>query len=75
MTVLTKAQLREILGPNTRRLEGNELSQMWLILQFLDPFDESNNQQWCTEKYKYNSEIYHVHFINSDIPMIEVEID
>lgn len=68
-----KAWFRKVMGPDMRRLEGEELNHIWLILQFMEPFDSTNNQQWCTDKFEYNSDIYHVHYIN-EIPMIEVEL-
>lgn len=68
--------LRKILGPDTRELEGEEHDHTWLILQFMEPFDSSNNQRTCTDKYKIGDIEYHVHFgIYKDRPMIEVVLE
>lgn len=76
---ITPEQAREILkkvmGPARRELKGEEYSHIWLILQFLDPVEVSNNQRSITEVYHQNGCIYHVHYftMNED-PVIE-EVD
>ena len=70
-----KKFLRGIFGPELRTLEGEEKDHMWLILQFLDPFDSTNNQQWCTDMYKHNGKEYHVHYIGEGLMIDEVVDD
>lgn len=66
------ALLRKIMGPSRRELEGEEKAHVWLILQFLDPVEESNNQSSLTQVYHQAGRIYHVHYFgNSEEPMIE----
>lgn len=67
-----KMMLRKLFGPPTRELEGDELNQTWLVLQFLEPFDTTNNQQWYSEKYMYHEQEYHVHYVTNGVPMIEI---
>jgi hypothetical protein len=76
LTNLTKeeavAMLRKIMGPPRRELVGEEKSQVWLILQFLEPVEESNNQRSFTEVYHQAGRIYHVHYFpDADEPVIE----
>jgi len=64
--------LRKIMGPPRRELEGEEKSQVWLILQFLDPVEENNNQRSVTEIYHQAGRVYHVHYFpDAAEPMIE----
>jgi len=61
------------MGPARRELSGEEYSHTWLILQFLDPVEVTNNQRSITEVYCQGGITYHVHYftMNED-PTIEV---
>lgn len=68
-----KELIRKVMREELRELEGEELEHTWLFLQFLTPEWISNNQQFSSAHYIHNDLVYHVHFVNDDIPMIEVE--
>lgn len=55
-----------IIRPNERKLEGQEKADMWLILQFLEAYESTNNQRFITEYYKYGDEEYQVTFFDED---------
>lgn len=55
-----------IIRPNERTLEGQEKSNMMLILALLEPFESSNNQRFWTDYYKHGDKIYHVTFFDKD---------
>lgn len=60
------------MGPPRRELVGEEKSQVWLILQFIEPVEENNNQRSFTEVYHQAGRIYHVHyFSDATEPVIE----
>lgn len=76
MIKLTKEEavaiLRKITGSPRRELEGEEKSRIWLILQFLDPVEENNNQHSFTEVYHQAGKVYHVHYFPDVMePVIE----
>lgn len=58
--------LREIMGPDTRLLEGEEKEYMLTVLRLIEPIDASNNQRTWTEVYKHAGKTYHVHFWDKD---------
>lgn len=63
---------RRIMGPPRRELLGEEKSHTLLILKFLDPISESNNQRSLTEVYHQGGKTYHLHYFGEpDDPMIE----
>jgi len=60
------------MGPPTRELEGEEYDHTWLVLQFLDPVQISNNQRSITEVYEQAGKTYHVHYFTmNELPTIE----
>jgi hypothetical protein len=63
-----------IVRPNERTLELQEKADMWLILQFLEPYQSTNNQRFITEHYKYGDEEYQVTFFDADdFEIVEVK--
>ena len=67
-----KAFLRKVMGPNRKRLEGQERENVWLmILMQEDPTSFSNNQHSITEVYIFNQREYHVTYMIEDEPIIE----
>ena len=67
-----KAFLRKVMGPNRKRLEGQERENAWLmILMQEEPTSSSNNQRSITEVYIFNQREYHVTYMIEDEPIIE----
>ena len=67
-----KAFLRKVMGPNRKRLEGQERENVWLmILMQEEPTSSSNNQRSITEVYIFNQREYHVTYMIEDEPIIE----
>jgi hypothetical protein len=63
-----------IVRPNERTLEGQEKADMWLILQFLESYQSTNNQRFITDYYKYGDEEYQVTFFDADdFEIVEVK--
>ena len=67
-----KAFLRKVMGPNRKRLEGQERENVWLmILMQEEPMSFSNNQHSISEVYIFNQREYHVTYMIEDEPIIE----
>jgi len=67
-----KAFLRKVMGPNRKRLEGQERENVWLmILMQEEPTSFSNNQHSISEVYIFNQREYHVTYMIEDEPIIE----
>ena len=67
-----KVFLRKVMGPNRKRLEGQERENVWLmILMQEEPTSSSNNQRSITEVYIFNQREYHVTYMIEDDPIIE----
>jgi hypothetical protein len=58
--VRLKAFLRSVMGPPMKTLEGKEKEQTILLLQMLEPFKQTNNQQSWTDYYMIGETEYHV---------------
>jgi hypothetical protein len=62
------------IRPNERVLEGQEKNDIWLILQFLESYQSTNNQRFITDYYKYGDEEYQVTFFDADdFEIVEVK--
>jgi hypothetical protein len=67
-----KVFLRQIMGRPYKTLEGKEKEQTILLLQMLEPFEQTNNQQSWTDCYMIGETEYHVtYFPGSDDPIID----
>lgn len=65
-----QAFLRKVMGPPTRKIEGEEYKHVWLILKMTEPIKTSNNQHsWC-EEYYVGDKYYDVHYFPNEEPMI-----
>lgn len=60
--------LKRIIGFDRRELKGEEYDHIWLILQFLDPVQISNNQRSITEVYEQAGKTYYVHYFSTNEP-------
>lgn len=58
--VRLKAFMRKVMGPPRRTLEGEERSNILLILSLKEPISESNNQHTWTTVYEHDGKEYHV---------------
>jgi hypothetical protein len=66
-----KRFLRDILGPTTRRLEGQERDNIELMCTLAEPTHTSNNQRTITDVYHINQKEYHITYMLEDTPVIE----
>jgi hypothetical protein len=67
-----KVFLRKIMGRPYKTLEGKEKEQTILLLQMLEPFEQTNNQYSWTDCYMIGDTEYHVtYFPESDDPIID----
>jgi len=67
-----KVFLRKIMGRPHKTLEGKEKEQTILLLQMIEPFEQTNNQQSWTDCYMIGETEYHVtYFPGSDEPIID----
>lgn len=70
--VRLKAFMRQVMGPPYKTLEGKEKENIILLLQMIEPFKETNNQQSWTDYYMIGETEYHVtYFPGADEPIID----
>jgi hypothetical protein len=70
--VKLKEFMRRVMGPPHKTLDGKEKEQTILLLQMIEPFKETNNQQSWTSYYMIGETEYHVtYFPGSDEPIID----
>lgn len=70
--VLLKKFLREIRGPETRTLTGEERDHMATIFNLIEPIESSNNQRVWTDVYEHAGKIYNVHFFEDETVIEEI---
>lgn len=63
--------LKKLLGLHSRELKGKEYEQVWMLLQLIKPYAESNNQRSWTDSYKLNGKEYDVTYGITETPIIE----
>lgn len=61
-----KSFWRRVMGPPCVSLEGEDKTQMMLILSLLEPFRSTNNQVTWTDYYRHNDKVYSVTTFNTD---------
>lgn len=66
-----KKFLRDIMGPATRRLDGQERANIELMCSLVEPTSSSNNQRTMTDVYMINQKEYHITYGLEDEPVIE----
>lgn len=59
--VRLKKFMRAVMGPDRRKLEGDEREHMLTVFRLIDPVETSNNQHSFTEVYEHAGKTYHVH--------------
>lgn len=67
-----KAFMRSVMGPPKRTLEGKEKEQVLLLLELIEPFDNSNNQHSWTDFYRVSETVYHVTYIEEEVIVDEM---
>ena len=67
-----RAFLREVMGPPTKTLEGNEKEQILLLLAMIEPFKETNNQRSWTSYYMIGETEYHVTSFEDEVIVDEM---
>jgi hypothetical protein len=70
--VRLKAFMREVLGPPHKTLEGDEKQHTILLLNLIEPYEQTNNQTSWTDYYMIGETEYHVtYFPESNDPIID----
>ena len=70
--VKLKAFMRSVMGPPHKTLEGDEKKHTMLLLNLIEPYEQTNNQQSWTYYYMIGETEYHVtYFPGSDEPIID----
>jgi hypothetical protein len=63
-----------VIRSGERTLEGQEKSEMWMILQFLDIGHQTNNQRFITNHYRYGNCDYSVTFFDEkEYEIVEIK--
>lgn len=70
--VKLKKFIRDINGPETRTLTGQERDHMITVFNLIEPIESSNNQRVWTDVYEHAGKIYNVHFFENDTVIEEV---
>ena len=63
-----QAFIRGITGPPHRDLEGDEYSNVAVLLKLMEPYKSTNNQHAWTDYYKIGDVEYHVTTFGIDEP-------
>lgn len=66
-----RAWIRKAVGPEHRRVEGHERSELMLMFALMTPIGESNNQRFITEVYKIAGKEYNVIYGMEEDPVVE----
>ena len=66
-----KAFVRKIMGPERRRLEGQEAKNVELMCTLVEPTETSNNQRTITDVYHINLKEYHITYGLEDELIVE----
>ena len=64
--------IRDISGPKTRTLTGQERDHMITVFNLIEPIESSNNQRVWTDVYEHAGKIYNVHFFEDETVIEEV---
>lgn len=64
--VKLKKFLREVMGPPTKTLTGNEKEKVMLLLTMAEPYKQTNNQQSWTDYYNIGGKEYHATYFPDD---------
>lgn len=69
--VRLNAFMRKIMGPERRRLEGQEAKNVELMCALVEPTETSNNQRTITDVYHINQKEYHITYGLEDKLIVE----
>jgi len=70
-----RAFLRRVMGPDKRRIKGQEYKNLMFILSLKTPVSSANNQRLWTDEYEHNGRTYLVTFGIEDDPWLEEVCD
>jgi hypothetical protein len=70
--IFLKKFIRDISGPETRKLTGQERDHMITVFNLIEPIESSNNQRVWTDVYQHAGKIYNVHFFEDETVIEEV---
>lgn len=64
--------MRSVMGPPTKKLEGKEKEQVLLLLELIEPFEQTNNQHSWTDCYRIGNTVYWVTHIDDEVIVDEI---
>jgi hypothetical protein len=67
-----KKFMRKILGPDRRKITGQEHDHMLTVFQLIEPIESSNNQRSWTDVYQHAGKTYHVHYFEDETEIEEI---
>jgi hypothetical protein len=67
-----KKFMRHILGPNRRKITGQEHDHMLTVFALVEPIESSNNQRSWTDVYEHAGKTYHVHYFEDETEIEEI---
>jgi hypothetical protein len=67
-----KKFMRKILGPDRRKITGQEHDYMLTVFQLIEPIESSNNQRSWTDVYQHAGKTYHVHYFEDETEIEEI---
>lgn len=70
--VKLKKFIRDISGPETRTLTGQERDHMITVFNLIEPVESSNNQRVWTDVYQHAGKTYNVHFFEDETVIEEI---
>jgi len=73
--VKLKKFLRDVMGPETRILTGDEYNHILLIMSLTEPERSSNNQRTWTDEYRIEGRRYDATYGLGDTPEIAEVIE
>lgn len=67
-----KKFMRNILGPDRKKITGQEHDHMLTVFQLIEPIESSNNQRSWTDVYEHAGKTYHVHYFEDETVIEEI---
>ena len=65
-----RAFIRKIMGPERRKIQGEEREHLMTVFALIDPVSDSNNQRFWTDVYHHAGKVYH-HTTGEDLDELE----
>lgn len=67
-----RAFIRKVMGPERRKIEGQERDHLMTILALIEPSHSNNNQRSWTDVYEHAGKVYHVHYFEGETEVEEI---